>query len=144
MCTTQNSTGTSLPRTDGVCQLGREESLIWKQRQPLVWNLPASWSRSLARRLMSKVRINHSHMTWDTDSLLPLVWDTAGQERFRSVTKAFYHGALGAVVVYDITNRQTFDSVQDWINDCRSFASEGTKRFVLNSFSRYLHHFGRE
>lgn len=36
------------------------------------------------------------------------IWDTAGQERFRAVTKAYYNGALGALVVFDLTSSQTF------------------------------------
>nr|XP_043610787.1 ras-related protein RABA5a [Erigeron canadensis]XP_043610788.1 ras-related protein RABA5a [Erigeron canadensis] len=45
------------------------------------------------------------------------VWDTAGQERFRAVTSAYYRGAVGALVVYDISRRQTFDSVGRWLNE---------------------------
>ncbi|KAK1326367.1 Ras-related protein RABA3 [Acorus calamus] len=51
------------------------------------------------------------------------IWDTAGQERYRAVTTAYYRGALGAVLVYDITRRQTFDHVARWIDDLRSHAS---------------------
>ncbi|KAI7728783.1 hypothetical protein M8C21_033222 [Ambrosia artemisiifolia] len=45
------------------------------------------------------------------------IWDTAGQERFRAVTSAYYRGAVGALVVYDISRRQTFDSVGRWLNE---------------------------
>jgi Ras-related protein Rab-11A len=45
------------------------------------------------------------------------IWDTAGQERFRAVTSAYYRGAVGALLVYDITRRQTFDSVGRWLNE---------------------------
>ncbi|XP_072964158.1 ras-related protein RABA5a-like [Typha angustifolia] len=45
------------------------------------------------------------------------IWDTAGQERFRAVTSAYYRGAVGAVLVYDISRRQTFDSVGRWLNE---------------------------
>ncbi|KAA8543815.1 hypothetical protein F0562_022008 [Nyssa sinensis] len=40
------------------------------------------------------------------------IWDTAGQERYRAITSAYYRGAVGALLVYDITKRQTFDNVQ--------------------------------
>ncbi|GAB2291118.1 Ras- protein raba3 [Dionaea muscipula] len=50
------------------------------------------------------------------------IWDTAGQERYRAVTSAYYRGALGALVVYDITKRQTFDHVVRWIEDLRAHA----------------------
>lgn len=43
------------------------------------------------------------------------IWDTAGQERFRAITKSYYHGSHGIVIVYDITDRKTFDKVRDWM-----------------------------
>lgn len=45
------------------------------------------------------------------------IWDTAGQERFRAVTSAYYRGAVGALLVYDISRRQTFDSIGRWLNE---------------------------
>ncbi|XP_047957664.1 ras-related protein RABA5b-like [Salvia hispanica] len=48
------------------------------------------------------------------------VWDTAGQERFRTVTSAYYRGAVGALVVYDITRRITLDSVKRWLDELNS------------------------
>lgn len=51
------------------------------------------------------------------------IWDTAGQERFRSVTRNYYRGAAGAILVYDITNRASFTSLSSWLADARSLAS---------------------
>ncbi|TQE13401.1 hypothetical protein C1H46_000968 [Malus baccata] len=48
------------------------------------------------------------------------IWDTAGQERYRAVTSAYYRGALGAMLVYDITKRQTFDHVARWVEELRA------------------------
>ncbi|KAL8496861.1 hypothetical protein ACS0TY_013304 [Phlomoides rotata] len=48
------------------------------------------------------------------------IWDTAGQERFRSVTSAYYRGAVGALLVYDITRKTTFDSVNRWLDELNS------------------------
>ncbi|KAG0327671.1 Ras- protein Rab-4A, partial [Podila humilis] len=50
------------------------------------------------------------------------IWDTAGQERFRSVTRSYYRGAAGALLVYDISNRNTFTSIAKWIADARKLA----------------------
>ena len=47
------------------------------------------------------------------------IWDTAGEERYRSVTNAYYKGAKGAFVVYDITNKLSFESVEKWIQDLK-------------------------
>jgi len=51
------------------------------------------------------------------------VWDTAGQERFRSVTRSYYRGAAGCVLVYDISSRESFNHVLAWLNDARSLAT---------------------
>ena len=48
------------------------------------------------------------------------IWDTAGQERFRAVTSAYYRGAFGALLVYDITRRSTFDNVGRWLQELNS------------------------
>lgn len=48
------------------------------------------------------------------------IWDTAGQERFRAVTSAYYRGAVGALIVYDISRRSTFDSVGRWLDELKS------------------------
>eukprot|EP00249_Psilotum_nudum_P004600 c18102_g1_i1 orf=397-1050(+) len=50
------------------------------------------------------------------------VWDTAGQERFRAVTSAYYRGAAGAMVAYDISRRETFDNVGRWLEELRLHA----------------------
>ncbi|KAF1863596.1 hypothetical protein Lal_00030662 [Lupinus albus] len=50
------------------------------------------------------------------------IWDTAGQERYRAVTSAYYRGALGAMLVYDITKRQSFDHVVRWVEELRAHA----------------------
>ncbi|XP_063692568.1 ras-related protein Rab-4B-like [Bolinopsis microptera] len=51
------------------------------------------------------------------------IWDTAGQERFRSVTRSYYRGAAGALLVYDITSRDSFNALTDWLTDARTLAS---------------------
>jgi Ras-related protein Rab-11A len=50
------------------------------------------------------------------------IWDTAGQERFRAITSTYYHGAQGALLVYDITNTQSFRSAPRWLQELRNFA----------------------
>ena len=47
------------------------------------------------------------------------IWDTAGQEMFRSITRAYYKNSVCACVVYDITNRTSFDNIKSWIEDCK-------------------------
>ena len=47
------------------------------------------------------------------------IWDTAGQERYRSITNAYYKGAKGALLVYDITNQKSFENLDRWISDLK-------------------------
>ncbi|PKI77816.1 ras-related protein RABA6a-like [Punica granatum] len=51
------------------------------------------------------------------------IWDTAGQERFRAITSSYYRGALGALLVYDITRRVTFENVRKWLRELRDFGN---------------------
>ena len=52
------------------------------------------------------------------------IWDTAGQERYRSITNAYYKGAKGSLLVYDITNPKTFENLDKWLSDLKSNAEE--------------------
>jgi len=50
------------------------------------------------------------------------IWDTAGQERFRAITRGYYKGAVGALVVYDLTKMQTFKNIEKWLQELREYA----------------------
>jgi len=52
------------------------------------------------------------------------LWDTAGQETYKSVTRSYFRGASGALLVFDISRRATFDHVTDWLNDLRQIAEQ--------------------
>ncbi|KFD55827.1 hypothetical protein M514_03266 [Trichuris suis] len=54
------------------------------------------------------------------------IWDTAGQERFRAVTRSYYRGAAGALMVYDITRRTTYNHLSSWLTDARSLTNPNT------------------
>ncbi|XP_063157596.1 ras-related protein Rab-2B isoform X1 [Candoia aspera] len=51
------------------------------------------------------------------------IWDTAGQESFRSITRSYYRGAAGALLVYDITRRETFNHLYSWLEDAQQHSS---------------------
>ncbi|RVX66454.1 hypothetical protein B0A52_09684 [Exophiala mesophila] len=53
------------------------------------------------------------------------LWDTAGQETYKSITRSYFRGASGALLVFDITRRSSFESVTSWLNDLRQIAEEG-------------------
>lgn len=60
----------------------------------------------------------------DHKTIKAQIWDTAGQERYRAVTSAYYRGAVGAMLVYDITKRQSFDHVTRWLEELRGHADK--------------------
>ncbi|PWN50049.1 putative ras-related protein rab-18 [Violaceomyces palustris] len=51
------------------------------------------------------------------------IWDTAGQERFRTLTSSYYRGAQGVIIAYDVTQRETFESLSTWFNELETFTS---------------------
>ena len=53
----------------------------------------------------------------DSKKIKLQIWDTAGQERYKAITRAYYKGAKGAFIVYDITRKETFDDVDKWRNE---------------------------
>jgi len=59
----------------------------------------------------------------DNNQVKLQIWDTAGQEKFRSITRSYYRGAAGALLVYDITRRDTFEHLATWLEDCLKYSS---------------------
>ncbi|KAG6434239.1 hypothetical protein SASPL_105862 [Salvia splendens] len=67
------------------------------------------------------------------------IWDTAGQERYRAVTSAYYRGALGAMLVYDVTKRQSFDHVARWVDELRAHADASIVIMLIGNKADLLH-----
>lgn len=63
------------------------------------------------------------------------IWDTAGQERFTSITSAYYKGAKGALIVYDITRQDTFDNIDKWLRELRLKINADIKVFIIGNKS---------
>ena len=78
------------------------------------------------------VEFKDKYITKDNYNIRLQLWDTAGQERFNSITKNIYRGANGVLFVYDITNRQSFNSVKKWIKETESF-DEDIKGIILGN-----------
>lgn len=61
------------------------------------------------------------------------IWDTAGQERFKTVTSAYYRGADSIVIVYDVTDRNSFIHLKDWIEDIALLATDEPIQLILGN-----------
>ncbi|WCJ41484.1 hypothetical protein M5689_022352 [Euphorbia peplus] len=79
------------------------------------------------------VEFQTQSMEIDGKEVKAQIWDTAGQERFRAVTSAYYRGAVGALVVYDITRRTTFDSVIRWLDELKTHSDTTVARMLVGN-----------
>jgi small GTP-binding protein len=78
--------------------------------------------------------------TVDGEDMQFQIWDTAGQERFRAVPKTYFRNAVGAVLVFDLTNRKSFDEIPGYMNEVRSFCDPGTLILLLGNKSDDVKH----
>ncbi|XP_066534063.1 ras-related protein Rab-3A-like [Hoplias malabaricus] len=61
------------------------------------------------------------------------IWDTAGQERYRTITTAYYRGAMGFILMYDITNEDSFNSVQDWSTQIKTYSWDNAQVLLVGN-----------
>lgn len=59
------------------------------------------------------------------------IWDTAGQERFRTLTPSYYRGGQGAILVYDVSSRDSFSKVEDWLNELETYSTNNDIKKIL-------------
>jgi len=62
--------------------------------------------------------------TASNENVTVAIWDTAGQEKFHALTPLYYRDALGAIIVYDITFKESFDRVQKWIEELKQYGGK--------------------
>jgi len=61
------------------------------------------------------------------------IWDTAGQERFRTITTAYYRGAMGILLVYDVTDEQSFQNIRTWIRNIEQHAAQNVDKVLIGN-----------
>ncbi|KAH9247457.1 hypothetical protein BASA81_014940 [Batrachochytrium salamandrivorans] len=72
---------------------------------------------------------------FDGKTIKSQIWDTAGQERYRAITSAYYRGAVGALLVYDISQQKTFESVERWLKELRDHADASIVMMLVGNKS---------
>ncbi|XP_031779206.1 ras-related protein Rab-37 isoform X3 [Nasonia vitripennis] len=72
-------------------------------------------------------------VTVDDSQVKLQIWDTAGQERFRSVTHAYYRDAHALLLLYDVTNKQSYDNIRAWLGEIREYAQDDVVIMLLGN-----------
>ncbi|KAF9980849.1 Ras- protein Rab-11A [Modicella reniformis] len=75
----------------------------------------------------------------DAKTIKAQIWDTAGQERYRAITSAYYRGAVGALLVYDIAKHQTYENVGRWLKELRDHADTNIVIMLVGNKSDLRH-----
>ncbi|CAO3624598.1 unnamed protein product [Cunninghamella blakesleeana] len=87
------------------------------------------------RELTIGVEFGTRFITVDGKQIKLQIWDTAGQESFRSITQSYYRGAAGALLVYDISRRESFEHISTWLADVRRHANPQTTVVLVGNKS---------
>lgn len=81
------------------------------------------------------VEFGTKNLEIDNKKIKVQIWDTAGQERYKSITSTYYKGAKGAIIVYDITRKVTFENIDKWIGDLKINGDEKIIIFLVGNKS---------
>lgn len=88
---------------------------------------------------MSKPNISDAQLQVDGKVIKAQIWDTAGQERYRAITSAYYRGAVGALLVYDIAKHLTYENVERWLRELRDHADQNIVIMLVGNKSDLRH-----
>jgi len=90
---------------------------------------------SFTQSFITTIGIDFKIKTIDLDGkrIKLQIWDTAGQERFRTITTAYYRGAMGILLVYDVTDEQSFQNIRNWIRNIEQHAADNVNRVLIGN-----------
>ena len=72
------------------------------------------------------IDVKYKYLTYDNKKIRLDIWDTAGQERFKGIAQNYFRGAHGIIFVFDITNKDSFNKLKNWISDAKQKINPGT------------------
>ena len=81
------------------------------------------------------VEFGTKRIVLDSMNIKAQIWDTAGQERYKSITTSYYRGCNGAMIVYDITNKESFKNIEKWLSELKNLADQNVTIFLLGNKS---------
>ena len=98
------------------------------------WPVPVPpWRIYLSPRLLSSTPKLNLPPPLPHFRPLSQIWDTAGQERFRTITTSYFRGAQGILLVYDVTDRRSFDSIRNWISQIQQHADVSVNKILVGN-----------
>ncbi|XP_015748116.1 PREDICTED: ras-related protein Rab-3C-like isoform X2 [Acropora digitifera] len=74
-------------------------------------------------------------IVWNDKRIQLQIWDTAGQERYRSITTSYFRGAAGFVIMYDIRNEVSFNGVQEWVSQIKTYSGPEAKKILVGNMT---------
>ncbi|KAJ8447263.1 hypothetical protein Cgig2_013040 [Carnegiea gigantea] len=98
-----------------------------------MWKSNGSHIVLLSIRFFSFVGLVLAKTMSDMITSIDIQWDTAGQERFRTITSSYYRGAHGIIVVYDVTDMESFNNVKQWLNEIDRYASDNVNKLLVGN-----------
>ncbi|KAH6917710.1 rab-type small GTP-binding protein [Coprinopsis sp. MPI-PUGE-AT-0042] len=104
-----------------------------RQILPLTSFLCDAWTPSFITTIGIDFKIRTIEL--DGKRIKLQIWDTAGQERFRTITTAYYRGAMGILLVYDVTDERSFNNIRAWHSNIEQHASEGVNKILIGNKS---------
>ena len=81
------------------------------------------------------VDIMKKDITIDNNKIILSIWDIAGQDRFRNFRNIFYKGSSGALIIFDLTRRTSFDNLSKWINELKEYTNENVPFIIIGNKS---------
>ncbi|KAI9318414.1 ras family-domain-containing protein [Dichotomocladium elegans] len=93
----------------------------------------SSYNYNYIIKLWASVGFGTRFVTVNDQQIKLQIWDTAGQETYRTITRSYFRGAAGALLVYDITSRKSFDELPTWLADVRQHANPNTVIMVVGN-----------